>query len=205
MPIVLPRLGKTLCSALTVCGYIRELKHPMVSVLPEKDAWVAAYQGENEKVFIRILPGGNKHTHLHVDCFSKKFFDEKRIPKTNITKNKLLSVLEKAIGLTLDAEIYGGFIVPLTDLPESGLIRSLFTEHKTADMSVQLTSGECKIEGTPVRSMSWTIKGDRKNVHIGIEASREEKVDEQYLVRTLEWIEKQFALFILGKTVNENP
>jgi len=175
----------------------------MASVLPREPS-IATYQGADEKACIRILPGGEKHNNLHVDCALYKFFPKDRVPKTNTTKDKLMAILEQAIGLTLDVEICGGFLVPLTDLPEQGLIRSLFAEHKTADLSVRLTSGEFRIEGAPVRRMFWTFKDDDKNVSIGIEANRKEKVDDQYLVRSLEWIEKQFTLFVLGKNIDAN-
>ena len=204
MPITLPLFGNTSCRILTVCGRIKEPKHPMVSVLPAREPSVAKYQGADEKVYIRVLPGGKKHTNLHVDCALQKFFPKNRVPKINTTRDKLLVVLEKAVGLTLDAEICGGFLVPLTDLPAQGLIRSLFAEHKTADLSARLTSGECKIDGAPIRRIFWTIKDEQKNVSIGIKANREERVDDQYLMRSLEWIEKQFTLFILGKTTDAN-
>lgn len=204
MPITLPLFGNTSCRALTVCGRIKEPKHPMVSVLPAREPLVAAYRGADEKVYLRVLPGGKKHTHLHVDCALQGFFPKDHAPKTNTTKDKLLAVLEKAVGLTLDAEICGEFLVPLADLPEQGLIRSLSAEQKTADLSARLTSGECKIEGAPVRRMFWSIRDEQKDVFIRIEANREEKVDDQYLVRSLEWIEKQFTLFVLGKTADAN-
>ena len=204
MPITLPLFGNTSCRILTVCGRIKEPKHPMVSVLPAREPSVAAYRGADEKVYLRVLPGGKKHTHLHVDCALHGFFSKGHAPKTNTTKDKLLAVLEKAVGLTLDAEICGGFLVPLADLPEQGLIRSLSAEQKTADLSARLTSGECKIEGAPVKRMFWSIRDEQKNVLIGIEANREDKVDDQYLLRSLEWIEKQFTLFVLGKTTDAN-
>lgn len=204
MPITLPLFGNTSCRVLTVCGCIREPEHPITSVLPESERSVAAYRGADQKVYLSVLPGGKKHTHLHVDCALQGFFPKDHAPKTNTTKDKLLAVLQKAVGLTLDAGICGGFLVPLTDLPEQGLIRSLSAEQKTADLSARLTSGECKIEGAPVGRLSWRIGDEQKDVFIRIEAHREEKVDDQYLLRSLEWIEKQFALFVMGKTADEN-
>ena len=204
MAILLPPFENTSCRILTVCGRIKEAEHPISGVLPAREPAVAAYRAGAQKVYLRVLPGGKKHTHLHVDCATQGFFPKDRAPKVNTTKDKLLAVLDKAAGLSLDAGICGGFLVPVADLPEQGLIRSLSAEQKTGDLSARLTSGECKIEGAPVGRLSWRIEDDQKHVFIRIEAGRQEKVDEQYLVRALGWIEKQFNLFVLGKAANGN-
>lgn len=204
MAFLLPVLENTSCRILTVCGRIKEADHPISGVLPAREPAVAAYRAGEQKVYLRVLPGGKKHPHLHIDCAAQECFGKDRAPKTTTTQAKLLKVLEKAVGLTLDAGICGGFLVPLADLPEQGLIRSLSAEQKTGDLSARLTSGECKIEGAPVGRLFWRIEDDQKTVFIRIEAGRQEKVDEQYLVRALGWIEKQFNLFVLGKAANGN-
>lgn len=204
MAMQLPRFEKTSCRILTVCGRIKEEENPLPKLLPQKKPLVAAYRAAGQNVYLRVLPGGKKHTHLHVDCALRAFFGKDRGPKATAKKADIVKILGQAAGLTIDVGICGGFLVPLSDLPEGGLVRSLSTEQKTGDMSVRLTSGECKIDGAPVRRLFWSIGDEQKDVFVRLEAERQEKVDDQYLMRSLDWIEKQFSLFVLGKTADGN-
>lgn len=204
MAFLLPVFNKTSCRILTVCGRIKDTDHPIAGLLPAGDPLVAAYQAAGRKVYLRLLPGGKKHTHLHVDCASQEFFGKVRPPKTNTTKAKLLRMFDKAEGLMLDCGVCGGFVVPLADLPEQGLIRSLSSEQKTGGLAARLTSGECMIEGAPVHRLYWNINEGEKTVFVRVEGSREDKVDDQYLVRAFDWIDEQFDLFVLGKAPNGN-
>jgi len=204
MAFLLPVFDNTSRRILTVCGRIEDAGHPIAGLLPDGEPLVAAYQAAGRKVYLRVLPGGKKHTHLHVDCATQEFFGKDRAPKTNTTRTKLLRILDKAVGLTLDCGVCGGFVVPLVDLPEQGLIRSLSAEQKTGGLSARLTSGECKIEGAPVRRLYWNMDDGENTVFVRVDGSRKDKVDNQYLVRAFDWIGQQFDLFVLGKTPNAN-
>lgn len=204
MAFLLPVFENSSCRILTVCGRIKDDEHPVSGLLPEGEPMVATYQAAGRKVYLRLLSGGKKHTHLHVDLAAQEFFGKDRAPKTNTTKTKLLRILDEAESMTLDCGVCGGFVVPLDGLPEQGLIRSLSAEQKTGGLAVRLTSGECKIDGAPVRRLYWNINEGEKTVFIRVEGSREDKVDDRYLVRTFDWIGEQFNLFVLGKVPNGN-
>jgi hypothetical protein len=204
VPISLPLFENTPCRILTVCGRITEATHPMTGLLPEHEPLVAPYRAAGRKAYLRILPGGKKNPHLHVDCALHKFFPKDRPPKTNATRVKLLGILDKAVGLSLECVVRGGFVVSLADLPDQGIIRALSAEQKAGELSARLTRGECRIEGAPVRQLFWNIDDDRHEVFVGIVGSREDKVDGRYLVRAFDWIQKQFTLLVLGKAADAN-
>ncbi len=200
----LPSFEYTACRNITLCGRIMVPDHALQKPLPDAEPLVAAYRAAGQKVFFRVLPGGKEHTHLHVDCAVQGYFAKHRTPKTNTTKTKLLSILRQAMGSRLDVAVAGGFIVPLSDLPEQGLIRSLSAGQRKGGLSARLTSGACIIEGASIQHMSWYIEDEQQNVFVNIKARREFEVDEHYIEQSLHWIEEQFRLVVLGEVADAN-
>jgi hypothetical protein len=124
------------------------------------------------------------------------------VPKASCKKQDIVEILAAMEGTVIDAGISAGFEIKASDLPEKGLINSFATEQRSADMSMKLTGGTLDIEGAPVTRLVWTLR--KNTVFVRLEAERKETVDDDYLARTLSWINAQFDLFVLGKTPDEN-
>lgn len=137
--------------------------------------------------------------YLHVDCAIGKVFSTK--PKVTHKKAEILEIIEAVRGLEIEAGITGHFQVPLAELPETGLVRALSTEHKIPDMSVKLTGAGVSLTGTPVKNIDWAIhkRGKTEMVLVRIRGERPARVDDKYLSESWNWINEQFLFFVLGR------
>ena len=202
MALRIPRFEDTSCLILTVCGLVEDEKSPLPKLMKDRDECVAAIRIAKKPAFLRLAAGGKKGRHLHVDCALQDFFPKSKVPKASCKKQDIVDILAAMEGTGIDAGISAGFEIKASDLPEKGLINSFATEQRSADMSMKLTGGTLDIEGAPVTRLVWTLR--KNTVFVRLEAERKETVDDDYLARTLSWINAQFDLFVLGKTPDEN-
>jgi hypothetical protein len=204
MPIELPRFEGEYGLMLTVCGKLKTIDPEVQSETPRKVP-VASYESPAGKVFIRVSLTGKKEKHLHVDCAVEKLFSSKT-PKPKVTheKDDILKIIESVSGKEIDCHIEAHFDIPILDLPESGLIRSLCVEQRSADLSMQLTGGVLSLTGAPVRRIRWNMlkKHEKSTVHVCIDGERSMLISERYLSESWEWINEQFSIFVLGRRKN---
>jgi hypothetical protein len=100
--------------------------------------------------------------------------------------------------------VVGVFALPLGDLPETGLIRSLCgAGGESAGVTVRLTGARFTITGAPTETLRWWVNGETSELYVEVRARRRLKVAEGYLEEAFEWISAQFELFVLGRTTNE--
>ena len=204
MRIELPKFENTSCRILTVCGELKSEQILPVKALPAEKALVARYQTAQGMALLRVWQGGESGRHLHIDCALRTFFRGEHVPKATDKKDDVLRILKKVLGAEIDVHIHAAFDVQLVELPEGGLIRSLSTAQKAADISVKLTDGTFLLTGAPVKQIHWRVRHvrQRRRALVRIEAERRTTISESYLSDSLEWINEQFLLFVLGKTKN---
>ncbi len=152
-------------------------------------------------VYLRISSGGKSGKHLHIDFALDSFFPKGEKPKATHKKAEITALLNEAIGATVDVGVIGYFKLPIEELPERGLVRSLYTEQKTGGIAIKLVGGQLTITGAPVRYISWSVIKDGKKIGLRIEAEKKGivEIDEMYLQSQLDWINNQFRLFVLTR------
>jgi len=97
-------------------------------------------------------------------------------------------------------------VVPLDELPEQGLIRSLSSlEAKTDGVGLRLTGGSLSVRGAEVSRIRWSIQPEGKTANVLIIGERQLAITENYLEEALVWIDDQFQRLVLGRTSNEKP
>ena len=203
MPIRLPRLGETRCKCLTLCGRVESGPKAFLARLAKEKPMTARYGSGSSAAYLRLLPGGRTRRHLHVDCALPDYFPAERRPKRTHNKAQVMKLLTAAIGSTVDVGVIGAFSLPLAELPESGLMRSLYaTEGETGGITIKLTAGRFSITGAPVRSIWWSVDRETAEVLVHVEARRSLRIDDRYLEEALEWATAQLSLFVLGRGAN---
>lgn len=198
MAIELLKFEKTYGVSLTVCGKLKG-RAPKIKAQRKEKARVARYQSGRRTAFVRSWLHAKRKLYLHVDCALEKVFLTK--PKVTHKKAEILEIIEAVRGFEIEAGIIARFEVPLTKLPETGLVKALSTEHRISDMSVKLTGAAVSLTGTPVKSIDWAIykRGKNEMVLVRIEGERAAKVDDKYLSESWNWINEQFLFFVLGR------
>lgn len=203
MGIELPTFENSRCLLLTACGKLRTNELRTKGSLRAEDPKVARYLTSAGTALVRAWLAGKPVKYLHVDCALREFFPKNKVPKATHKKDEVLKIIESVLGTDIDVSIVGCFEVPIIELPESGIIRSLSLEQKTVDVSIKLTGGSFSLTGVPVKKIDWgELEDGKRAVHVQIEGERASRVSEAYLREMWDWINDQFSLFVLGKTKN---
>jgi len=200
MPIELPMFEEGQCGlTLCVCGEIKS-SDPMPD---QQKAQIAKYNALGGEVFIRASISGKKTRTLYVDCAKAVAFSPDHLPTPTTEKIEgVFRVIESVYNLSLQATVCASFRVPLVDLPESGLIRSLLFEGKSADASIKMTGATFVLSRAPIIGLKWRLASAKTKpdaVYIDLKANREFRVSDTYLSDVWRWIYEQFSLFVLGQ------
>ncbi|HEV57866.1 MAG TPA: hypothetical protein ENN87_10290 [Phycisphaerales bacterium] len=198
MAIELPRLREENGLSLTVCGRITG-----GSGVETVEPRIAHFERGKAKGVIRACRNQGpktKSTHLHVDCALRSFFGEQRVPKATHDLGQVLDVIQGVVGLPLVASVTGVFKVPLSALPEGGIIRSLGAETRAGDLSMKLTGGTLSLKGAPIKRVSWHESGEGNELSVWIRVVGEQSftVSSGYLTEAWAWVSGQYAMFVLG-------
>jgi hypothetical protein len=200
MSVELPIFNKR-SLAMTVCGQIKEGTVLPSTTILEKER-VASYKTPRGKAYVRaFLKRNKKITYLHVDCALHDYFPKGKVPKALHKKDDVLKTIESLIGSEIIVNIEGGFDASMSDLPENGSIRVLSSEQKSGELSLRLIRGEISIKGSAVNSIDWNIRKDdqKEIVRVFISGEQSFKISDKYLIECLDWLDTQFAVFVLGK------
>jgi len=200
MALILPSFEATYCRAITVCGKpdLGQDK-TLISILPKKP-FIISYKAAGHTAYLRLLSICEKATSVHIDCAKKENFPSANIPKPTGTKLGLDRVFKRLDGISIDAGISAIFELPLTELPEGGLIRSSNNVLKSGSLKIRQISAVYKIEGAPISLLSWDLPDNEKDLCIQLVGSTPEKIGDDYLIRSLNWINNIFNLFVLEKS-----
>jgi len=204
MAVELPTFENSYCLSLTACGRLKGKILTKRGSLDEEPK-VARYRAASGTAFVRAWLTDKPAQHLHIDCALRKIFPEDKIPKVTGKKADVLEIINSVLGAQIDVSIGASFEVPRTKLAESGIIRALSVEQKTVDISVKITGCDLSLTGAPVNKIQWSTREgkNRTVVDVRMEADRSLMVSEKYLTECWDWINNQFAFFVLGKRKDE--
>ena len=198
MPIELPMFEEDRGLMLCVCG---ELETTASTTAPQKTQ-VIKYDTTHGEAFARAGIRGKEKRTLLIDCARSIWFTEDQLPKVTTKKKEDLSrVIEFAYGLKLRANVCVSFRVPLAELPESGLIRSLLFESKSASASIRMTGASFALTGAPFGLLRWRSVSTKDNVamvYIDTKGKREIQVSDTCLTELWRMLYAEFAAWVLG-------
>jgi hypothetical protein len=158
---------------------------------------IASVKQGTKKLFVRVAL--HEGAHLHVDVAKSSFFETGSLPKPTHSWGTMQKVWERFLNQKIKLRGVGVYSLPFTNLPESGLIRSMSIESRSGDMGIKLTAGTISLSGAPVQRLKWSlIKSKANKVEVELESRKERVLSELYLLETLETIDNAFGLFVMG-------
>jgi hypothetical protein len=205
MPITLPDLKNTHCVSLTACGEISNADKDLLKWLKnEKKSLVADLDKSNGQLYVTIGLGEHTGKHFHLDVTNESFQSKKSFPHTrNVKVDQVQKKLEKLIGKEVLVDLKGMFEIEIGELPEGGIVRSLFFETK-GDVAIKLKGAKLSIKGAPVNEITWQLAPGGKKIGVFLEAENLKiTVSENYLTDALAMLENALKVFVLGKIPNE--
>jgi hypothetical protein len=150
-------------------------------------------------MYLRLLRPGKGSRHLHIDCALRKFFPTGAEPKVTHKKSQIMRSVETVLGKRMDVGVIGTFMFPIADLPETGLIRSLYTERESAGIRIKVTAAKFSISGGPVSSIGWQAETGGRKLLVQVKGQKTVTVQETYLLELLDWIKGQARILLLGR------
>lgn len=148
----LPRLDEARCESLTACGRIKTASKEFVDHLRKAETMASRCRVGSKPAFLRVLVGRESTRHLHIDCALDSYFPRQYKPEVNHTMAEIMSLLNGAIGATVDVGVVGYFVVSLDEVPERGLVRSLYTEQKSGGLTVEIHGWDSLNHGSASRN-----------------------------------------------------
>ena len=135
-----------------------------------------------------------------MDCALKSFFPKDKSPVIKNKKEDVLDVVKVVIGEQIEARVVGCFKIAQNELPDLGVISSMYTEKKAdTNVTLRITGSTLSLTGVPVdKIVWWESDSDNGMLGVRIEGSMVTEITEDYLFRMWEWIREQFSLFVLG-------
>lgn len=206
MPITLPDLKNTHCVSLTACGEIKTTDRVLLKWLKnEKKSSVADLDKTKGDTYVTLGLGEYTGKHFHIDV-TKESFDPRPKKKTSkyINVNQIQKKLDKLTGKEVTVDLKAMFEIEISELPEGGIIKSLFFQTQLGDIAIKMKGAKLSIRGTPVNDITWQIKPDGKKIGVYLEAENMKiTVGKDYLTGALTLLENAFKIFVLGKLANE--
>lgn len=200
MPIKLPDLNATNCDCIIACGEIKTSDRELVSWMKKGGGSIADLDKDGN-TYITVGLGESSGKHFHVDISKEVFSPKKKAQRVRRTEiGKIQQKFDRLIGKEVLVDLRGYFPVKTKDLPETGIIKSLFFRTQIGDVALKIKGSRLAIEGAPVTEITWQSIDDGKIIGIVIEAENvKTKVDEDYLTNALAILENALKVFVLGK------
>ena len=201
MPMTLPDFKNTLCQAIGTCGTIQTDDKQLLGVLAEVNGVLATqYRVGNARPMLTAVLGQRDEKHVHIDTYRKKAYGIGRDRGANSTVDAIQAYLDRLIGAEIKTIVFGRFVLPVENLPEQGLIRSLSFESLKDDLGITMVGGEFEIRGKARYFLNWRLIEKKSNVRVDLETHVATTLTEDYLVRLLGLMDSAFQLYVLGKS-----
>jgi len=203
MPLKLPDFRRTHCVSIVAGGMIESANAELLKWMKAEKPMIAACGSRSGKLFFRAHFGGNKAgNHLHIDVSKASFYSDKFKPPHVAAPEQVQKKLERFMGKGITTDLRGLFEIKLSELPEGGIIRSLFFKTQTGNVSIKVSGARFVITGAPINAISWQALPNEKIGVILESENLKTTVSEDYLTKTLSTLEEALNVFVLGKVPN---
>jgi hypothetical protein len=191
---------------MTVFGEVVSASKELTEWMKAEQPRVSEFKTQKGNGHIRLIlvGGSDSENHVHIDIFAagiapKDIVDDSQVAQLNAIQESL----ERLVGKTIDTNIEAGFKATFNELPESGIIRSMFFKTQMGDVAIKSNGAKLLIEGAPVQQLTWYAP-DANHIHVSVEAESIKKdMSDDYLTSASIAMEQAFNVFVMGKAQND--
>ena len=204
MPMIFPDFRNAHFCWMTVCGEVVSASKELMEWMKAEPPRVSTFKTQNANGHIRLMLVGGSENHVHIDVFAADFAPKQIANDSKVTElHAIQESLERLLGKTIDTHIEAGFRVKFNELPEPGLIHSMFFKTNIGKVAIKSNGAKLLIEGAPVHELTWYAP-DEKHIHVTLETESTNKVmTDDYLLNSSTSMEEAFNVFVMGKAQNE--
>ena len=201
--MVIPSLNDTHCLSFSACGRIVESDKSLIRRL-KKEGRITTKLSKKENASARLSLGDGDGRHFHLDVSRPTFFNNKVLPASTVSLKKFLDKIDQYMGNEVSVCFMGLFEVRIGELPDKGIIKSLFFQTQMGEVAIKVNAAKLVIQGAPICEISWQILKDGERIRLLIEAEDcKTTISEKYLSVGLQTLEQAFQVFILGRSPGE--
>ena len=197
MAIRLPTFKDTACRYLIVCSELRTDDEDLRKWLKEQETMIAHYTNQGETVLVQAYFGGTSDRHMHIDVATSEYFGGQGLPAPTHQWDEVQAAIDKFMGLEAKAGFDGYYWITADRLPP--LITSTIIETLADGVGIKTVGGRLAVHGAPISRLDWTLLEGKGEARIRLEADKEVKIQESYLVDALDLLTAAFRVFVLGK------
>jgi hypothetical protein len=194
MPIVLPTFTNVYCQQLTACSRVLTKDKTLLQLFEKEPTMITVATQAKKKLFIRV--GLDEGAHFHVDIATRSYFGARNVPKPTHNWETVQKFWIRFLNQKIKLRGVGYYRVPIADIPEPGLIKSVSIESKSGDVGLKLTAGTITLSGAPIQQLRWSLKNEGKKVVVELETRREQVLSEVYLLDALKTVDDAFRVFV---------
>jgi hypothetical protein len=204
MPIILPDFKNTHFCWMTISGGVLDVGKELNKWMKAEKARVSTLKFPKGNRHIRLMLVGGSENHVQIDISAAESAPKDVVGKLEVTPlNTIQESLGRLSGKVIDTNIAAGFRASFNELPDPGLIRSMFFKTNIGKVAIKSNGAKLLIEGAPVRELTWYAP-DEKHIHITLETEPAKKImSDDYLINASISMEQAFNVFVLGKAQNE--
>lgn len=170
----------------------------MLEWLKTRRHMIAAYKKGGKRHFVRLMTGGRKEKHFHLEVALASWFPADAQPTITSKVSEIQETAVEILGAKLDLNLSCDFTLDFKKLPEGGPIRLLSAETRVAGTAVQLTAGVLSVSGSRINEIAWS-RYNEDMVMITLEAHLDLNVAPKYLSEGQELMERFFRVLVLGQ------
>lgn len=198
MAIDLPNLSSSTSTRIVACGAVYTQEKPILEWLKTRRHMIAAYKKGGKRHFVRLMTGGRKEKHFHLEVALADWFPTDAQPTITSKLSEIQETAVEILGAKLDLNLSCDFSLDFKKLPEGGPIRLLSAETRVAGTAVQLTAGVLTVSGSRINEIAWS-RYNEDMVMITLEAHLDLNVAPKYLSEGQELMERFFRVLVLGQ------
>ena len=158
---------------------------------------VSSYSKAKVRHLIRLITGGPKKQHFHVEIALPSWFPA-RSPKPTEKISAVQQMFSRLIGEGIALNVWADFLIDSDQLPEKGPIRILSAKAEAAGTTIELTGGVLSVVGSVINRISWA-RVSEKQTQIQLRAAVETTVRAGYLYDSHDLIERFFRVLLMGQ------
>lgn len=175
--------------ALLACGRLRTEDKSLLEIVAGvgERRIVTRVGTEPHAEYVTFFAGGEGGAnHVHVNVMRSSYYQDGEPPKLSEDAGEVGRILHQLYGQQIGVWVTGRFIVPLKDVPPTGLIKTTRIRAEVGGLKIRQNSASFKVEGGPVKAVSWSFEkaedgSRRNNVRIQLELLVDAQLDDRYL------------------------
>lgn len=203
MVFELPNLRSGRASRLIACGAILTDNKKLLEWLSSERQLIAAYTKGGIRHFARLITGGRKKKHFHLEVALADWFRDAGVPTPNSKISEIHDAIERVIGLKIALNLGADFLIRSEELPETGPIKILSAKTQAAGTTIELTGGVLSVAGSRITQISWG-RIDETRTMITLHAYLDSTVAPKYLFDSQDLMERFFKVLVLAQPTSES-